>query len=136
MSRHASILLSGPTQTECGYRHPIWASRERQFRRSGRARFLVGFGEGGGEETDRGELELLQVSERRLHSRVGCRDPSPRLRRQGISPAMADEVAALPETVHRDPADRILVATARTLGAKLVTSDRRIADAGLVEVVR
>ncbi len=38
----------------------------------------------------------------------------------------------LPPTFHRDPADRILVATARALGATLLTRDERIVDAGLV----
>ncbi len=55
----------------------------------------------------------------------------PLVRRHGISPAIAAEVAALPDSFHRDPADRILVATARVLGATLLTSDRRIADASL-----
>jgi len=55
--------------------------------------------------------------------------------RAGISPAVAAEVAMLPVTFHRDPADRILVATARVLGATLVTSDERIADAGLVPTI-
>ncbi|HVF59849.1 MAG TPA: type II toxin-antitoxin system VapC family toxin [Thermoanaerobaculia bacterium] len=56
----------------------------------------------------------------------------PLVRRVGISPAIAAELAALPASLHRDPADRILVATARVLGATLLTQDRRIADAGLV----
>ena len=55
----------------------------------------------------------------------------PLVRRHGISPAIAAEMAALPDSFHRDPADRILVATARVLGATLLTSDRRIADASL-----
>ena len=55
----------------------------------------------------------------------------PLVRRQGISPAVATEVAALPDSFHRDPADRILVATARVLGATLLTNDRRIVDASL-----
>jgi PIN domain nuclease of toxin-antitoxin system len=49
-----------------------------------------------------------------------------------ITPAVAAEVAALPDSFHRDPADRILVASARVLGATLLTQDRRIRDAGLV----
>ena len=56
----------------------------------------------------------------------------PLVRRQGISPAIAAEVAALPDGFPRDPADRILVATARVLGATLLTQDRRIAEASLV----
>lgn len=59
----------------------------------------------------------------------------PLVRRHGISPAIATEVARLPDSFHRDPADRILVATARTLGATLLTHDRRIRESGLVETV-
>ena len=59
----------------------------------------------------------------------------PLVRRHGISPAIAAEVARLPDSFHRDPADRILVATARTLGATLLTHDRRIRESGLVETV-
>jgi PIN domain nuclease of toxin-antitoxin system len=49
-----------------------------------------------------------------------------------ITPAVAAAVAALPDSFHRDPADRILVATAQVIGATLLTHDRRIIDAGLV----
>ena len=59
----------------------------------------------------------------------------PLVRRHGISPAVAAELASLPETFHRDPADRILVATARVLGATLLTRDRRIAEAELVDTL-
>ena len=56
----------------------------------------------------------------------------PLVRRHGISPAIAAEVTALPHSFHRDPADRILVATARILGATLLTQDRHIVESGLV----
>jgi PIN domain nuclease of toxin-antitoxin system len=59
----------------------------------------------------------------------------PLVRRCGISPAIAKELASLSSTRDWDPADRILVATARLLGAKLVTSDSRIVDADLVETI-
>lgn len=59
----------------------------------------------------------------------------PLVRRQGISPAIAAELAALPDSFHRDPADRILVATARVFGATLLTHDRRIVEANLVETL-
>ena len=55
----------------------------------------------------------------------------PLVQRHSISPAIAAELASLPESFHRDPADRILVATARVLGATLLTRDRRIVDAAL-----
>lgn len=60
----------------------------------------------------------------------------PLVRRYGISPAIAAELATLPDSFHRDPADRILVATARVLGATLLTQDRRILDAALVDTLR
>lgn len=49
-----------------------------------------------------------------------------------IDAAVAAETTALPPTFHRDPADRIIVATARVHGASLVTSDGRIAASGAV----
>ena len=59
----------------------------------------------------------------------------PLVRRQGISPAIAAELATLPDSFQRDPADRILVATARVFGATLLTQDRRIVDAALVNTL-
>ena len=59
----------------------------------------------------------------------------PLVRRVGISPAVASQVAALPDSFHRDPADRIIVASALVHGARLITSDRRIRDSGLVPVI-
>ena len=59
----------------------------------------------------------------------------PLVQRCGISPAVAAEVAALPDSFHRDPADRILVATARVQGATLLTQDERIIRSGLVATV-
>ena len=43
---------------------------------------------------------------------------------------------ALPDEFHRDPADRIIVATAQVHGATLLTRNRRIIDAKLVPTVR
>lgn len=59
----------------------------------------------------------------------------PLVQRHGISPAIAAELVTLPDSFHRDPADRILVATARMFGATLLTQDRRIIDAGVVETL-
>lgn len=47
---------------------------------------------------------------------------------------VATEVAALGPKL-RDPADRAIVATARVHALRLVTSDQRIIDSGLVPVV-
>ena len=52
-----------------------------------------------------------------------------------IGPAIAAEVATLPDSFHRDPGDRLIVSTARVLGMPLLTLDSRIRDSGLVAVV-
>jgi len=45
-----------------------------------------------------------------------------------LSPGIAVESTRLPGEVHPDPADRILLATARNLNATLVTADERLLD--------
>jgi len=59
----------------------------------------------------------------------------PLVQRIGFSPAIAAGVAGLPSTFHRDPADRIIVATAQIFGATLLTHDTRIIDAKLVPIL-
>lgn len=52
-----------------------------------------------------------------------------------IQPITADivmEMNRLPESFHRDPADRLIVATARALGFPLATKDRKIRTSRLV----
>ncbi|MBI2833168.1 MAG: type II toxin-antitoxin system VapC family toxin [Acidobacteria bacterium] len=43
-----------------------------------------------------------------------------------VTPAIAAEVAELPPRFHRDPADRLIVATARVMNLPVLTRDRRI----------
>lgn len=45
-----------------------------------------------------------------------------------LDPGVALSASYLPGSFHRDPADRLLIATARDLGVPLVTRDRRILD--------
>lgn len=59
----------------------------------------------------------------------------PLVRRASLTPAVAADVASLPESFHRDPGDRIIVSTARVLGATLLTRDDRIRDSGLAPVL-
>ena len=59
----------------------------------------------------------------------------PLVRRVGITPAIAAEVAELPDDFTRDPADRVIVAAARTLGAQVLTQDERIIGSGLVTTI-
>jgi len=50
-----------------------------------------------------------------------------------IAQDIAAEIARLPATFHRDPADRIIVSTARARDIPLFTRDRRILDARLTK---
>jgi PIN domain nuclease of toxin-antitoxin system len=47
-----------------------------------------------------------------------------------LTPEIAIESSRLPGAFHGDPADRILVATARIMGARLLTKDERLIDYG------
>jgi PIN domain nuclease of toxin-antitoxin system len=49
-----------------------------------------------------------------------------------ITPAVAADTAGLPPEFHRDPADRIIVSTARLWSAKLLTKDEKIIRSGVV----
>ncbi len=46
----------------------------------------------------------------------------------GVTPAIADTAVALPSSFPRDPADRLIYATAVEHGLELVTKDRAIRD--------
>ncbi|MBI5420677.1 MAG: type II toxin-antitoxin system VapC family toxin [Deltaproteobacteria bacterium] len=52
-----------------------------------------------------------------------------------LTPEIAVESSRLPRDFHGDPADRILVATARLLGATLLTRDERILAYGKGKLV-
>jgi PIN domain nuclease of toxin-antitoxin system len=63
---------------------------------------------------------------------------APGVRLADLTPEIAVDSTRLPAPVHGDPADRILVATARRTGAALLTRDERIlemADAGVLSAV-
>lgn len=91
------------------------------------------------------DISLWEIATLAARGRVELRLPlrewleaataPPLVERTGITPAIAAEVAALPDSFHRDPADRILVATARVLHATLLTADERICRAGLVAML-
>ncbi len=53
-----------------------------------------------------------------------------------IEPAIAVASVRLPGTLTRDPADRLIVATARHHGAQLMTADRAMLDYGAAGHVR
>jgi PIN domain nuclease of toxin-antitoxin system len=81
------------------------------------------------------EVGMLEAKGRLTLSR-GIRDwvrralGVPGVRLAELSTDVALDSSSLPGTVHGDPADRILIATARHLGATLVTRDRSIISYG------
>ncbi len=52
-----------------------------------------------------------------------------------LTPAIAVESVRLPGELHRDPADRMLIATSRFLRCRLLTEDRKILDYSHVEAL-
>lgn len=74
------------------------------------------------------------VQKGRLQFSIPCREwLAEAMQAEGITmhpvtPDVCMESTELPGTFHGDPADQIIVATARLLDAPLVTSDRRIRE--------
>jgi PIN domain nuclease of toxin-antitoxin system len=60
---------------------------------------------------------------------------APGVRLAELTPEIAIDSTRLPGGVHGDPADRILVATARRTGAALVTRDERLLELGAAGVL-
>lgn len=62
----------------------------------------------------------------------------PGMRVEQLTPSILVESSFLPGPIHRDPADRILIATARALDLMIVTRDEKIlqyADKGHVRAI-
>ena len=54
----------------------------------------------------------------------------PGIRLEPLSPEVAVASTGLPGTIHSDPADRMIAATARHLGSTLITADQPLLDYG------
>ena len=87
-------------------------------------------------------LEIARLAETGLIEIEGALDRWVRLSLEAlragpieISQAIALGAYALPGDFHRDPADRLIVATARVHGLRLVTADRRILAYPAVETL-
>ncbi len=70
-----------------------------------------------------------------LRDWLECATAAPLVNTLPLTPTIAAELATLPDRLPCDPADRILVATARVHGATLVTRDAGILDADLVSTL-
>ena len=87
------------------------------------------------------ELALLEAKGRltlagSLERWVAGSRVAPGVRITELTPEIAIESTRLPGSLHADPADRIIIATARTLGAVLVTRDRAISQYGAGGYIR
>lgn len=78
----------------------------------------------------------MLVRKRRLNLGTATREwvsralSRPGVRLAPLTPEIAIDSEELPGRIHGDPADRIMIATARALDATLVTRDRLILDYG------
>jgi PIN domain nuclease of toxin-antitoxin system len=76
----------------------------------------------------------MLVAKQRLVVSLPCQDwvrqalQVPGLSLVPLTPEIAVQASFLPGEFHGDPADRIIVATARATGAVIVTADQRILD--------
>ena len=52
-----------------------------------------------------------------------------------VSNSIAVKSVNLPQPLHSDPADRIIIATALSIGAPLITKDKKISDYAPVETI-
>jgi PIN domain nuclease of toxin-antitoxin system len=81
------------------------------------------------------EIGMLEAKGR-LALKMSCTDwvnqalATPGLSLLPLTPEIAIESSRLPGEIHADPADRILIATARITGAQLLTADQRLLDYG------
>lgn len=77
------------------------------------------------------EIGMLEAR-RKIRFTVSCTDwvnealSAPGVSLEPLAPEIAIESSRLPGDFHGDPADRIIVATARKLGATLVSGDKEI----------
>ena len=71
---------------------------------------------------ERGRLKLPMPTDQWLHAALAY----PGVKLLELSPDIAADACCLPGEFHSDPADQIIVATARNHGSDLVTMDRRI----------
>jgi PIN domain nuclease of toxin-antitoxin system len=70
-----------------------------------------------------------------LHAWLADLMTLPELTFEPVSVAIAEMAGGMGDSMHGDPADRIIVATAKLLGAELVTADDRLRGAAAIATV-
>ena len=76
----------------------------------------------------------LQI-DRSLREWLARATAPPLVRVAEVTPEIAVAVGRMAEWENRDPADRLIVATAQVHGCHLLSNDRRIRESGYVQVV-
>ena len=79
----------------------------------------------------RGRLTLSQP----LPQWLGDVRSLPELRFEPVTIDLASSAGGFDNSIHRGPADRLILATALTLGARLVSADQRLRENQQVEIV-
>lgn len=79
----------------------------------------------------RGRLELARSVDSWIEDLLRLSE----LHLEPVTSSIAQAAGALPDALHGDPADRIIVATAIGLKGRLVTADKRVRESGLIETV-
>ena len=80
---------------------------------------------------EKGKLEISCDPEKWMDEALDM----PRLRVVALTPRIAYRSTTLPPLFHSDPADQIIVATAREMNATIVTRDQRIRDYAQVRTI-
>jgi len=85
----------------------------------------------GDERLTRTQAEVIEASEEWFEDALSY----PGIRLLELTPEIAIESTQLPGDLHRDPADQMIVATAKVYGCPLVTSDGRLLEYPHVETI-
>jgi len=85
----------------------------------------------GDERLTRTQAEVIEASEEWFEDALSYSG----IRLLELTPEIAIESTQLPGDLHRDPADQMIVATAKVYGCPLVTSDGRLLEYPHVETI-
>ena len=115
----------------------IWAVEGNERRIGGRTRRLLARAESAGALWV-SAISLFEIAALHTSERLSFTRPVEQWLREAIgnsgarvaelSPAVAIDAGLIPREALADPIDRVLVATARQIGATLVTADERVLD--------
>jgi PIN domain nuclease of toxin-antitoxin system len=90
-------------------------------------------------------ISLLEIATAVAHGRLALRPSAARwlevaqsaqqIRVEPLTDTLCLESATLPESLHRDPADRLIIALARKLKAELITADAKLLSYASVRTI-